>query len=135
MPTSESVQVPEVESATPAFVLFDGYRRMPITEAVVTIGRDLESDVVVDDKRVSRHHAQLRRQYGQYVLYDLDSTSGTTVNGQPIREATLQPGDVLSFAGIKMRLERGDVVDGAGDPRPSGVTRPLLRRRPQGGGG
>jgi hypothetical protein len=93
------------QEAGPAFALFDGYRRMPITEAVVTIGRSLDSDIVLDDKHVSRRHAQLRRRYGQYVLYDLDSTGGTTVNGRPVREAVLQPGDVLAFAGVKVRFE------------------------------
>jgi pSer/pThr/pTyr-binding forkhead associated (FHA) protein len=78
---------------------------MPISEAVITIGRSLENDIILDDARVSRHHAQLRRRYGQYVLYDLDSTGGTTVNGRPIREAALQPGDVLSLAGVKVRFE------------------------------
>jgi hypothetical protein len=89
----------------PAFTLYDGHRRMPISEAVITIGRSLENDIILDDVRVSRHHAQLRRRYGQYVLYDLDSTGGTTVNGRPVREAALQPGDVLSLAGVKVRFE------------------------------
>ena len=89
----------------PTFTLYDGHRRMPISEAVITIGRGLENDIILDDVRVSRHHAQLRRRYGQYVLYDLDSTGGTTVNGRPVREAALQPGDVLSLAGVKVRFE------------------------------
>jgi len=91
--------------SVPIFTLYDGYRRMPISEAVITIGRGLDNDIVLDDMRVSRRHAQLRRRFGQYVLYDLDSTGGTTVNGQSVREAVLQPGDVLSFAGVKVRFE------------------------------
>jgi hypothetical protein len=98
--------------AAPPLMLYDGYRRMPITEAVVAIGRSLDNDIILDDKRVSRRHAQLRRRYGQYVLYDLDSTGGTTVNGQWVREAVLKPGDVLAFAGVKVRLEQPDGKDG-----------------------
>jgi hypothetical protein len=98
-------RTPAQSQQAPTFTLFDGHRRMPISEAVITIGRSLENDIILDDARVSRHHAQLRRRYGQYVLYDLDSTGGTTVNGRPVREAALQPGDVLSLAGVKVRFE------------------------------
>jgi pSer/pThr/pTyr-binding forkhead associated (FHA) protein len=105
-----------LEQNIPTFVLYDGYRRMPINEAIVTIGRSLDNDIVLDDKRVSRQHAQLRRRYEQYVLYDLDSTGGTTVNGLRIREAVLQAGDVIAFAGVKVQFKRADVVPSAPDP-------------------
>lgn len=105
---TQELHIPQAqgeEKAVPVFTLYDGYRRMPISEAVIAIGRGLDNDIILDDARVSRRHAQLRRRYGQYVLYDLDSTGGTAVNGRPIREAALESGDVLSFAGVKVRLE------------------------------
>jgi hypothetical protein len=102
LPTSPARPAP---AQGPTFVLYDGYRRMPISEAIVTVGRGLDNDIILDDRRVSRRHAQLRRQYGQYVLYDLDSTGGTAVNGRAVREAVLQPGDILSFGGVKVRFE------------------------------
>jgi pSer/pThr/pTyr-binding forkhead associated (FHA) protein len=108
--TQEMPDVASLEQQIPTFVLFDGYRRMPISEAIVNIGRSLDNDIVLDDKRVSRRHAQLRRRYEQYVLYDLDSTGGTTVNGIRIREAVLQPDDVIAFAGIKVQFERADAL-------------------------
>ena len=120
---------PVEQRAVPTFTLHDGYRRMPIAEAVVTIGRSLDNDIILNDRRVSRRHAQLRRRYGQYVLYDLDSTGGTTINGRSVREAVLQPGDVLSFAGIKLRFDQADVVDATQEARASGVTRPMPGRR------
>jgi hypothetical protein len=101
-------RIAAAQEAQPAFALFDGYRRMPLSEAVVTVGRSLDNDIILDDRRVSRRHAQLRRRYGQYVLYDLDSSGGTTVNGRAVREAFLQPGDVISFAGVKVRFEQAD---------------------------
>lgn len=108
--TQEMPAIANLEQRIPTFVLFDGYRRMPISEAIVTIGRSLDNDIILDDKRVSRRHAQLRRRYEQYVLYDLDSTGGTTVNDIRIREAVLQSNDVIAFAGIKVRFERADAV-------------------------
>jgi hypothetical protein len=127
-----SLPTQEPQVAPPTFTLFDGYRHMPISEAVVTIGRSLDNDIILDDKRVSRRHAQMRRTYGQYVLYDLNSTGGTTVNGRPIREVPLHPGDIIAFAGIKVRYEQAGAVapaDGAGSPK---VTRQLPRRRDRG---
>jgi hypothetical protein len=122
-----------VEAEQPRYALFDGHRRMPITEAVITIGRGLDNDIILDDRHVSRAHAQLRRRYGQYILYDLDSTGGTTVNDRPVRETPLQPGDLIAFAGAKVRFEQlGAVkpIDNAAAPRP---TRPILRpkRKPR----
>jgi hypothetical protein len=105
---TQELHVPSRRPETPdlpQFALYDGYRRMPISEAVISVGRDLDNDIILDDMRVSRRHAQLRRRYGQYVLYDLDSSGGTAVNGRQVREAALERGDVLSFAGVKVRFE------------------------------
>jgi hypothetical protein len=109
------------------FILLDGYRRMPLTEAVITIGRDLNNDIVFDDKRVSRQHAQLRRRYGQYVIYDLDSTGGTTVNGRPVREAPLQPGDVIGLSEVKIRFQSADAATPPGAPDTTPQTRQVPR--------
>jgi pSer/pThr/pTyr-binding forkhead associated (FHA) protein len=112
------------QAAAPAFALVDRSRRMPIAEALVTIGRSLDNDIVLDDERVSRKHAQLRRRYGQYVLYDRGSSGGTTVNGHPADETPLRHGDVLAFAGVKVRFEQLDVAAPA-PPDPLQVTTPM----------
>ncbi|MBN1643155.1 MAG: FHA domain-containing protein [Anaerolineae bacterium] len=121
-----SMQAP-VDAEQPHFALFDGHRRMPIGEAVITIGRGLDNDIILDDRRVSRAHAQLRRRYGQYVLYDLDSTGGTTVNGDPVRETPLQPGDLIAFAGVRVRFEQLEALAPNDDPDGPRPTRPILR--------
>ncbi len=43
---------------------------------------------------------ELRAIRGRYVLFDLNSTGGTFVNGQRITQFTLRPGDVISLAGV-----------------------------------
>lgn len=48
----------------------------------VSIGRELRNDLILDDPRVSRGHAVLRRTDTGYVLRDLGSGNGTYVNGQ-----------------------------------------------------
>jgi len=84
------------------FLIVGGERHVELTESVVGIGRALDNDIIIEDPRVSRHHAQLRRRYGRYILYDLGSSGGTTINGYPVEECVLQPGDVISFAGVEV---------------------------------
>jgi hypothetical protein len=82
------------------YLIVEGGRHIPLTKSVYTLGRRLDCDVVLTDPRVSRRHAQLRWRAGRYVLFDLGSTAGTTVNSYPIKEAVLEPGDVFSLGGV-----------------------------------
>lgn len=61
----------------------------------VTIGRESDSDVQLNDDRVSRAHAKLQDHSGRVILTDLGSTNGTRVNGHPIQMRVMQHGDVL----------------------------------------
>jgi len=85
-----------------AFLVVGGKRHFPLTQALVSIGRRLDNHLVLDDPHVSRQHAQLRSQRGKFVLVDLNSTGGTRVNGHVVRQHTLQPGDVITIAGIEL---------------------------------
>ncbi len=85
-----------------AFVIIEGVKVFPLTQTVVNIGRRLDNTLVIDDPRVSRHHAQLRAIKGRYVLFDLNSTGGTFVNGQRANQTVLYPGDVISLAGLSL---------------------------------
>jgi len=66
------------------------------------IGRDQQNDVVLDDTRVSRKHAEVRLRLGRYTLYDLQSTNGTYVNGRRVAEVVLNDGDRISIAGLDL---------------------------------
>lgn len=85
-----------------AFLIIEGVKVHPLTETVVNIGRRLENQLVIDDPRVSRNHAQLRAIKGRFVLFDLNSTGGTFVNGQRTSQTVLYPGDVISLAGVAL---------------------------------
>jgi hypothetical protein len=62
---------------------------------VISIGRASDNDIVLDDPLVSRHHCQLKVQHGAYGFADLGSRNGSAVNGQPVSEIALGPGDVI----------------------------------------
>jgi pSer/pThr/pTyr-binding forkhead associated (FHA) protein len=85
-----------------AFLIIEGTKVHPLNEPVVNIGRRLENQLVIDDPRVSRNHAQLRAIKGRFVLFDLNSTGGTFVNGQRTSQTVLYPGDVISLAGVAL---------------------------------
>ncbi|MDQ3981319.1 MAG: DUF3662 and FHA domain-containing protein [Actinomycetota bacterium] len=79
-----------------------------ITKAPVVIGRMSTNDVVLSDPNVSRRHAELRRNGDRWMLVDLGSTNGTTVNGKLAREHELEHGDRLMFGSTKIRFETGN---------------------------
>jgi hypothetical protein len=85
-----------------AFLIVEGVKVHALNEPVVNIGRRLENQLVIDDPRVSRNHAQLRAIKGRFVLFDLNSTGGTFVNGQRTSQTVLYPGDVISLAGVAL---------------------------------
>lgn len=96
------------------YLIIGGSRHIPLTRAVYTIGRRLDCDVVLSDPSVSRRHAQLRWRFGRFVLYDLGSSAGTLVNGHPVAEVVLEPGDVLSLGAVDIIFGR----DRQGDTGP-----------------
>ncbi len=83
-----------------AFLIVNGTQVYPLDGSMVSLGRSQENQIVLDDPRVSRVHAQLRLVNGRYHVFDLDSTGGTFVNAQSIKQSPLYPGDVISLAGI-----------------------------------
>jgi pSer/pThr/pTyr-binding forkhead associated (FHA) protein len=75
----------------------------------VLIGRDAESDFVIDDRTVSRRHAVIHRQGPFWILEDLGSTNGTRVNGERVtKRAAIQPGDELGFGAASARFAPDD---------------------------
>jgi len=85
-----------------AFVIVNGTQTYPLEKSVINIGRRPDNHIVIDDGRVSRIHVQLRAINARYVLFDLNSTGGTTVNGKPVAQCVLAAGDVISLAGVPL---------------------------------
>ena len=109
------------------------------TEEVV-LGRDpLAAQVVfpADDGTVSRRHALLRVQDGHLLLRDLDSSTGTFVDGHDVEEAELEDGDVFALGadGPRVRVELAEggtlVIDPSLVPaRPSPAPTPAVTPAP-----
>jgi hypothetical protein len=100
LPTQRAAIIENIPSN--AFLIVNGTDIFPLTQKVINIGRRDDNQLVVSDARVSRIHSQLRVFKGRYVIFDLDSTGGTFVNGERIHQHILYPGDVISLAGVPL---------------------------------
>ncbi|HYK34020.1 MAG TPA: DUF1707 and FHA domain-containing protein [Streptosporangiaceae bacterium] len=83
-----------------------------------TIGRAPSCDFTVADLSVSRWHARLYHEGGNWLLSDLGSTNGTRLNGWRVTSAVpVQPGDNVSFGSAAYVIIERPVAAG----RPSGT--------------
>jgi serine phosphatase RsbU (regulator of sigma subunit) len=83
--------------------------RLPISGPIL-IGRGAYNHVVLKDARISRQHARIAPEADGNVLYDLNSTNGSFVNGTPVARRVLELGDELVFGPFPFRIEVGDGV-------------------------
>jgi hypothetical protein len=98
-----SLNIPQQKTALDsAFLIVEGTRLFTLSESVTNIGRLPENHLILSDGRVSRRHAQIRLVRTQFMIFDLDSSGGTFVNGRRITQFVLQPGDVISLAGVPL---------------------------------
>ncbi len=103
--------------ALDAYLIVEGERHVALDQPLVNLGRRMDNEVVLDAVTVSRRHAQIRWRYGRFVLYDLSNRPGrTAVNGQPVQEYVLQPGDVIALSDVK-------IIYGEGREEPNGRQR------------
>ena len=87
-------------------LLLLGGKRMVVGPAGATLGRSRKCDIVVDDPNVSREHAEVRPRGGSWVLRDLGSTNGSSLNGRRIDGAeVLKPGDEIELGTATMTFE------------------------------
>jgi hypothetical protein len=78
--------------------------RLPLL-STTRVGRDPDSDIVLDDNFISANHATLVWNGAGWVLQDNGSTNGTRVNGKEVHRAVpLKMGDVVEFGRIKGKL-------------------------------
>lgn len=83
--------------------------RHPLREECV-IGRTNDAEICVMSPQVSRRHAEVFANAGDYWVADLGSTNPTIVNGKPLGRAPhkLAPGDVVRVGDVELRYEEGN---------------------------
>ncbi len=106
-----------------------GQERLLYPEQTVRVGRAEENDIVLDDVRVSRSHAELEWNGSGFSLRDLGSINGTYVNGQRLSNDTrlLHDGDeiLLSKQMIFYEIVRAEPAEAPPAPDSASDTEPL----------
>ena len=88
----------------PASYLMFNHKKVELI-AKITIGRDTDNDVVVDNKLASRHHAMIQKIKDAYFIRDEESTNGTWVNGVKIpsgKYVKLNTGDKITIGNMNL---------------------------------
>ena len=91
------------ESKPASYLMFN--KKKVELVAKITIGRDSDNDVIVDNKLASRHHALIQKIKNAYFIKDEESTNGTFVNGIRIpagKYVKLNPGDKITIGNMNL---------------------------------
>jgi pSer/pThr/pTyr-binding forkhead associated (FHA) protein len=80
----------------------------------ITLGRDKEANIPLDDPQASRIHTAIRYWDGIFVVRDMDSSNGTLLNGEKIDVAKLNPGDIIKIGNTE--------IEAVGEAKSSEVT-------------
>src|SRR6476659_4068827 len=79
------------------FVQGNEQRNINLDHSPFSVGRKIDKDLVITDPRVSRDHALIVSENGQFCVIDQSSKHGTFVNGEKIQRKTLERNDRLEF--------------------------------------
>src|SRR5262245_56400569 len=69
------------------------------------IGRSSDNEIQLFDSSASAHHCEIRVGEGVATVHDLGSTNGIAINGEPVQQAVLHPGNVLKVGETEFLLE------------------------------
>jgi hypothetical protein len=72
-------------------------KRHPLSKGRTIIGRGSEADITVDDTGISRKHVEILWDGTRGQVNDLGSTNGSKLNGQPLKQAPLEPESVIEI--------------------------------------
>jgi FHA domain len=95
-----------------AYLIVNGLVTFSITLPVINIGRDPSNQLQLDDPQISRQHAQLRFVQGHFIIFDLDSSGGTFVNGVAVSSHLLTPGDVIRLSALPLVYGQESTIPG-----------------------
>jgi hypothetical protein len=109
----------------------DAGKTFEINTPVAIVGRQVGSDILLNDTQVSRRHAQIENQNGVAVVTDLGSANGSYINGQrmsPSSPVTLRSGDSLRFGDTSTVFQDNPVP--VQPPAYQGYTAPTYQQPP-----
>jgi len=76
----------------------------------ISIGRDIENDLYINNLAVSRFHAKIYREGPKIIIKDLGSANGTYVNGKKIEWANINIGDIIMVGKHTLTLDQSTKI-------------------------
>jgi diguanylate cyclase (GGDEF)-like protein len=86
-------------------------KRLQLGTAPFEIGRASGSDLFLDQESISRHHARVTFDGSQYWVLDLNSTNGTFVNDELVREQRMCDGDQIRVGRSILKFMTGENIE------------------------
>jgi sigma-B regulation protein RsbU (phosphoserine phosphatase) len=86
-------------------------QKVDLRGEVLTVGRSQTCDIALEHLSVSRSHARFEQRAGRWCVCDTNSTNGVLVNGRPVGEAALSPGDVIEIRPFTLSYQVGEGAD------------------------
>ncbi len=81
--------------------------KFTISSEVCRIGRHPNNELRLNDKSISRFHAELvRNQNGTFSIYDTDSRNGIRVGMRPVSSSVLREGDLIDVGDVRLKFTR-----------------------------
>jgi pSer/pThr/pTyr-binding forkhead associated (FHA) protein len=97
--------VPSGASITVTRGFYEGLE-IPVDREWFVIGRGRSADLVLSEPTISRAHAAIGYESGEFFVQDLGSTNGTGVNGQREPRTSLQDGDQVQLGKLALKFTR-----------------------------
>jgi len=107
----EQVSVPRRDVRKMKLVVTHGNTRgamLTVARTRVVVGRGSDADLTLHDNRVSRHHAEITLHGEQWVLRDIESVNGTTVDGKAVKRVVLSAGAVIVVGDTTLRFDEAE---------------------------
>jgi hypothetical protein len=101
-------QAAAVAPSYPSLVIRSGVHAgkiVPLLPMTMSIGREHDNNIELKDPEVARYHARILYADARFVIEDLESSTGTWVNGERLTRAALNDGDVIRIGGTELVLE------------------------------
>ena len=100
-----------LEASGAVLVPISGDRFRPLTKKRVTVGRNDDCTIQLTDPSISGRHCEIHFDGTRWWITDLGSRNGTRVNGTPIKQRPLKPGDEITIGShLTYRLDCADSV-------------------------
>lgn len=84
----------------------EGHRVIPVENSEILLGRHRSADIQFPDLSVSRYHAVLTYSDGVFLLEDLNSKSGTFLNGKKIKSAVININDEIRMGAVVFHIKK-----------------------------